>query len=94
MSACGTAADLWRMVEAFNSRAAHRQGRGCAITMRAANATQGFETAFIDRRASRAHIEERANDRLAQPTKKPPSPQTVKPYILASGEGGPQIALR
>lgn len=36
--------------------------------MGAANATQGFETAFIDRRASRAYIEQRANDRFAQPT--------------------------
>ena len=44
------------------------EGRQGNVTMRAANATQGFETAFIDRRAPHAHIEERANDRFAQPT--------------------------
>src|SRR5262249_34266619 len=36
--------------------------------MGAANATQGFETAFIDRPASGAYIEQPANDRFAQPT--------------------------
>src|SRR6516225_7966319 len=36
--------------------------------MGAANAAHGFEAAFIDRRASRAYIQERANDRFARPT--------------------------
>src|SRR5262249_59361942 len=43
------------------------EGRQGNVAMRAANAAHNFETAFIDRRASRAYIEQRANDRFAQP---------------------------
>src|SRR5215471_8637796 len=43
------------------------EGRQGNVAIRAANAAHSFETAFIDRRASRAHIEERANDRFPQP---------------------------